>query len=97
MTEIFINQLLIDIFYRDKTIPEWGNWIAIDSDGEVCVFEQYPVIVSTRYNLSGDAYIWDSKQIRGKDTNWETLFFDDKAIYHAQTLICTVEDLLAAT
>jgi len=94
MTEIFMNKLLWELFCRDIEIPEWGKWVAVDSDGNTCVFRDYPVL---KYDNYDRCYIvWYNnlcrKQVLTTDS-WTTLFYFQDNVPHTETQIVSVKDL----
>lgn len=40
---------MIRDFLITMNLPDWARWYAVDSDGEVCVFEYMPTRVDRRY------------------------------------------------
>lgn len=92
MTEAQATDILFKIFTLDVVIPEWGNWVSIDNDGEVCVFEYYPVLQDTTHT----GLMWDETRVKGTLTRYKVLFYyEDPVPSHTETQIINVKDLLS--
>ena len=90
MNEVQANNILFHLFNHDIDIPEWGEWVAMDHDGEVGVFIFQPHITFK------DSYgIWNTKEIKGKTAKYKLLYWMTDCPPFPELQLISVKDLLS--
>ena len=59
---------IVKLKMLDVNVPEWAEWVCVDDDGLVFVFEKRPYLTFSKVPTFMDAFYWTIKDIKNENT-----------------------------